>query len=177
MRWDELAVVGRVARAHGIRGQVVVNAETDFPRQRFLPGSELFVSRRGSVEALTVATVRFHHDRPVLGFDGIHTMDAARALSGLELRVRVESLAVLPSGAFYRHDLVGCVVVTSQGTSIGVVREVEGSMSGSRLVVDTPGGEVLVPLAAEICTQVDLGAKRVVIDPPEGLLELNDRRA
>ena len=176
MRWDDLAVVGRVARAHGLRGQVVVNAETDFPRLRFLPGSELFVSRQGSVEVLKVTTVRFQQDRPVLGFEGIQTMDAARALSGMELRVRVESLAPLPAGAFYRHDLVGCVVVTAQGASVGVVREVEGTMGGNRLVIDTPGGDLLVPLAAEICTEIDLGAKRVVIDPPEGLLELNDRR-
>jgi 16S rRNA processing protein RimM len=177
VNWDELALVGRIARAHGIRGQVVVDVETDFPRQRFLPGAELFVSRPGGVEALNVTTVRFQQERPVLGFSGIDTMNAASALSGLELRVRLESLAPLPPGTFYRHDLVGCVVVTTDGARVGVVQGVEGTMSGSRLVVGTARGDLLVPLAAEICTSVDLGAKKVVIAPPEGLLELNDRRA
>jgi 16S rRNA processing protein RimM len=176
VKWDDLALVGRVARPHGIRGQVVIDVETDFPRRRFQPGAELFVTRRGGIEALTVNTVRFQLERPVLGFAGIDTMDAAKELAGLELRVRVETLEPLPSGSYYRHDLVGCAVVTSGGATIGVVREVEGARDGSRLVVDTSAGEILVPLAAEICTGIDVAAKRVVIDPPEGLLELNDRR-
>ncbi len=176
MKWDDLALVGRIARAHGIRGQVVVDAETDFPRQRFLPGAELFVSRDGAIRSLTVTSVRFQLERPVLGFDGIGTMNAAKELSGMELRVGVESLAPLPAGSYYRHDLVGCAVVTSEGARIGVVREVEGTMEGSRLVIDAPAGEILVPLAAEICTGIDVANKRVVIDPPEGLLELNGRR-
>jgi 16S rRNA processing protein RimM len=176
VNWDDLALVGRVARPHGIRGQVIVDVETDFPRQRFQPGAELFVARHGRVEALTVTTVRFHQERPLLGFAGIDTMNAAKELAGFELRVRVEALEPLPSGSYYRHDLVGCAVVTTKGATVGVVREVEGERDGSRLVVDTSAGEILVPLAAEICTGIDVAAKRVVIDPPEGLLELNDRR-
>ena len=69
--WDEMAVVGRIARAHGIRGQVIVNPETDFPEERFLPGAELFVNRGGGVEPVTVTTVRFHRERPVIGLRGV----------------------------------------------------------------------------------------------------------
>jgi 16S rRNA processing protein RimM len=176
VNWDDLALVGRIARAHGIRGQVVVDSETDFPRERFALGSELFVRRGSVVEALTVTSVRFQGERPVLGFAGIDTMNAAAELAGTELRIAVESLAPLPAGTFYRHDLVGCTVMTSSGDEIGVVRKVEGAKDGSRLVVDSPRGELLIPLAAEICSGVDVRAKRVVVDPPEGLLELNDRR-
>ena len=171
-----MALVGRIARAHGIRGQVIVNPETDFPDERFRPGAELFVERGGTVEALTVTTARFHRDRPVIGIAGVETMNDAETLAGLELRVPVERLAPLPSDTFYRHDLIGCRVETRYGREIGVVRNVEGELTGSRLVVDAAGQEVLIPLVAPICTLVDPAAKRIVIDPPDGLIEVNGVR-
>ncbi len=173
MQWDEMAVVGRVARPHGNRGQVIVNLDTDFPEQRFTPGAELFMKVGDAVEPITVATVRFHQDRPIIGIDGVSDMNAAERLAGTELRVPVDRLAALPQGTFYRHDLVGCQVETAAGEPVGVVAEVEGALDGSRLVLNTPGGEVLVPLVADICRIVDPAGKRIVIDPPEGLLELN----
>lgn len=173
MTWADMALVGRIARAHGLRGQVIVNLETDFPEERFQPGAELFVERGGRVEPLTVTTVRFHRDRPVIGLRGVESMTAADALAGLELRVPVNALAALPDGVFYRHDLIGCRVETMSGRDLGVVADVEGSMAGSRLVIDGSGGEVLIPLAAEICREIDAAGKRIVIDPPEGLIELN----
>jgi 16S rRNA processing protein RimM len=172
-KWDEMAVVGWIARAHGLRGQVVVNPETDFPEGRFRPGAELFLNRAGVVEPLTVTTVRFQRERPVIGFHGVEDIDAASALAGFELRVPVEWLAPLPEGTFYRHDLVGCEVQTGGGEQVGIVRDVEGAMGGSRLVVQTSRGDVLVPLALEICTTIDPRRRRIVIEPPDGLLELN----
>jgi 16S rRNA processing protein RimM len=170
-----MALVGRIARAHGIRGQVIVNPETDFPEERFRPGAELFIERGGRLETLTVTSARFHRERPVIGIAGVETMNDAETLAGQELRVPVERLTVLPADTFYRHDLVGCRVETGGGEAIGVVREVEGALNGSRLVVDGPHGEVLIPLVAAICTRVDPAAKRIVIDPPEGLIEANAR--
>jgi 16S rRNA processing protein RimM len=173
VKWEEMAVVGRVARAHGLKGQVIVNPETDFPDERFKPGAELFVSRGGRVERMTLTTVRFHRDRPVIGIDGVEDMNAASNLAGLELRIPAEQLAELPAGSYYRHDLVGCRIETSGGQLVGTVKAVEGDAGGSRLVIDTPDGEVLVPLAVEICTTIDTAGKRIVIEPPAGLLELN----
>jgi 16S rRNA processing protein RimM len=124
---------------------------------------------------VTLTTVRFQHDRPVIGIAGVETMNDAEALAGRELRVPIDSLAPLPAGTFYRHDLVGCRVETRTGDAIGTVTAVEGSLAGSRLVVAASGGELLIPLVAPICTTIDPAAKRIVIDPPEGLLDLNSR--
>ena len=170
-----MALVGRIARAHGIRGQVIVNPETDFPDERFQPGAELFIERGGTVETLTVTTARFHRERPVIGIAGIETMNAAATLAGLELRVPIERLAALPADTFYRHDLIGCRVETAAGAAVGIVRDVEGTLTGSRLVVDGDRGEVLIPLVSAICTSIDAVSKRIVIDPPEGLIEANAR--
>src|SRR5882724_240552 len=146
-----MALVGRIARAHGIRGQVIVNPETDFPDERFQPGAELFIERGGKVEALTVTSARFHRERPVIGIQGVETMNDAATLAGQELRVPIERLAALPPDTFYRHDLIGCRAETREGRTVGVVRDVEGTLVGSRLVVDGDAGEVLIPLVSDIC--------------------------
>jgi 16S rRNA processing protein RimM len=171
--WDDMALVGRIARAHGNRGQVIVDLATDFPEERFRPGSVLHIRRGGAVQPLTVAEVRFHRGRPIIAFAGVDTMDAAEALAAHELRISAEALHPLPPGSFYHHDLTGCAVVTQRGEAVGQVVGVEGDSAGSRLVVQGKTGEVLVPLAADICVSVDVRGRRIVIEPPEGLLELN----
>ena len=173
MDWDAMAVVGRIARAHGIRGQVIVNLETDFPDERFTPGATMYTERGGALTPLTVTTVRFQNGRPVIGLQGVETMNEAEELAGLQLRVPVEQLARLPDDVFYHHDLVGCHVVTQDGRGVGTVRGVEGTFGGSRLVVSGAAGEILIPLAKEICRTIDVAGKRIVIDPPDGLLDLN----
>src|SRR2546430_1945001 len=88
MEWDAMAVVGRIARTHGLKGQVIVNLETDFPEERFKPGATMFTTRG----ALTITTARFQNGRPVIGIEGVETINDAEELAGLELRVPVEEL-------------------------------------------------------------------------------------
>jgi 16S rRNA processing protein RimM len=171
--WDRMAVVGRIARAHGIKGQVVVNPETDFPEQRFQPDAQLFTKRGAEVETIRLTSVRFQRGRPVVGIQGVNDMNAAMTWAGAELRVPVSELAPLADGMFYHHELVGCRVETAAGEDVGEVSGVEGTVGRSRLVVQTKRGEALVPLVQEICRSIDVVAKKIVIDPPEGLLELN----
>src|SRR5205809_4489019 len=134
-----MAVVGRIARAHGIRGQVILDSDTDFPEERFHPGAELFIERNGAVEALRITTVRFHRDRPVIGVEGIATMNEAETLAGRELRVPRDWLAPLPPHTFYRHDLVGCEVFDGGGR-IGGVPGGGGTLGGRRLGGGGVGG-------------------------------------
>jgi 16S rRNA processing protein RimM len=131
------------------------------------------VQRGDRPHALTLTSVRFQHDRPVLGIAGVETMDDAEALAGCELRVPTETLARLPNDTYYRHDLIGCRVETREGATVGVVHDVEGTLNGSRLVVASENREILIPLALAICTSIDVAGKRIVIEPPEGLLDLN----
>jgi 16S rRNA processing protein RimM len=169
-----MAVVGHVARPHGIRGDVIVNPDTDFPETRFAPGAELFVKRGQTVERVTVTRARMQQGRPVIGLSGVDDMNGALEYAGLEFRVPVDQLSPLPSGVFYRHDLIGCQVVTAGGSVVGLVRDVEGTMRGSRLVLEADGGaEVLIPLVDDICVSINPADRRIVIDPPEGLLDLN----
>ena len=169
-----MAVVGRVARTHGLRGEFFVNVETDFPEDRFREGAQLFVNKSGAIESVRVKSVRFQGERPVISVDGIDDIDSAAAMAGAELRVPSDALMPLGDGVYYRHDLVGCKVVGVEGQAVGVVTEVDGPLDSPRLVVKTERGEALVPLARDICPTIDIAARRIVINPPEGLLELND---
>jgi len=173
--WEDAILVGVVARTHGNRGEVIVNAETDFPEERFREGAQLMARRKdGSPATLEVATMRMHQGRPVILFKGIGSMNDAELLAGMELRVADDERDIdrLEDGEYYHRDLIGCAVVTENGESIGEVTAIEGDRSATRLVVRSRRNEVLIPLADEICT-VDIAAKRITVRPPEGLLELN----
>ena len=171
MSKDDLLLVGRVARAHGNRGEVIVNLETDFPDERFRVGEVLLVGPAGESRAITQA--RFHQGRPVIALEGIESMSDAEALAGAELKVPASAVRPLAPGVFYRHDLVGCDVRAVDGRHVGRVSAVEGDLERSRLVVAGERGEVLIPLVEHICIRVDPAARLIVVNPPEGLIELN----
>ena len=175
--WSEMVLVGRVARPHGLRGEVVVEPETDFVEERFARGGRLWVEDGGAPVALTVASMRMHGPRPLVAFAGRARREDAEALAGRELRVPEDALRPLPEGQYYHHQLRGCRVETTAGALVGVVARVDGSAGDGCLVVDGPGGEVLVPLAGDICVAVDVAARCIRIAPPDGLLELNAGRA
>jgi 16S rRNA processing protein RimM len=170
-----MVLVGRIARPHGLRGQVVVNPETDFVEERFRPGERLWTQTGGREAALTIASARVQNGRPVIAFQGMSRLEDVESLAGLELRVPEETLRPLEPGRYYEHQLVGCIVETVEGIVLGPVVRVEGGPGGSRLAVDITGEEVLIPLAVAICVDIDVAAGRIRVEAPEGLLDLNRR--
>lgn len=173
-----MVTVGRVVRPHGNKGQVVVASETDFGEERFAAGSTLFLAREGRVVAMTVTASRPHDGRWVVGFDGVGSIDEAETLRGHDLRIPVEEMKPLGPGAYYTHDLVGCVVRTMDGGRIGVVARVDLGVGIPMLVVgagDDGVDEVLVPFTDAIVRRVAPAERLIDIDPPAGLLDLNRR--
>src|ERR671913_2549851 len=120
----DLVLVGRVARAHGNKGQVIVNLDTDFPEERFRVGEVVLVG--SEARPRRIQQVRFHQGRPVVALEGIETMNDAEALSGAELKVPAAEAGALPEGTFYHYDLIGCQVVDSKGEAVGTVSAGEG---------------------------------------------------
>ena len=159
-----------MARAHGIRGQIVVNPETDFMEDRFRAGRAVLIGPSDRTREYAIREVRFHQGRPIVALAGVETMTEAEALAGSEVWIAEAELAPLPERTYYRHDLVGCEVYDLTGASVGRVTAVEGSIDRSYLVVDE---HMLIPLVGGIVTAVDIVGKRVTIDPPEGLIDLN----
>jgi 16S rRNA processing protein RimM len=171
---DDLLLVGRVARTHGLRGDVIVNPESDFVEDRFRVGQILLVGPADRAEAREIRDIKFHQGRPIVALAGVETMTDAEALAGAELWLPQAALGPLPEGTFYRHDLVGCEVRDTKDALVGRVTAVEGTLDRSHLVVDET---VMIPLVEHICVEVDLPARRVIVNPPEGLLELYGRKA
>jgi 16S rRNA processing protein RimM len=138
-------------------------------------GAEFYARREGVLTTLRVATVRFQRGRPIVGMAGVSTISEAERLANLELRVPADALHRLPDGTYYEHDLVGCRVESTAGQEVGTVRDVGGEAGHRWLVIDGRAGEILVPFASEICVRIDIAGRRIVVDPPEGLLEANER--
>jgi 16S rRNA processing protein RimM len=170
-----LVLVGTIARTHGLRGGVIVNPDTDFAAERFRAGEVLLV---GPLDAPAsgvprrILEARFHQGRPVIRLEGIESITDAEGLAGCALHMPASALGSLPERTYYRHDLVGCEVRDTAGAPVGRVTRVEGTLERSYLVVPRPGGEVMIPMVDGICVSVDIAARLVVVDPPEGLLEL-----
>ena len=167
-----LLVVGRVGRAHGLRGEVLIDVRTDEPEDRLAPGRVL-ATDPGPVGPLTIAAGRVHSGRLLVRFEGIEDRTAAEGLRGTLLLADVDP-AELPDDddEWYDHQLVGLAVVLADRTTIGEVREVLHLPGHDVLAVVRPdGSEVLVPFVTNFVPEVDLDASLVVITPPPGLLE------
>jgi 16S rRNA processing protein RimM len=149
-----------------------VNPYTDFLEERFREGARFeAMLADGTRQPVVVTAARVHQGRPVIGIEGVESISEGERYQGAELRIRAEEQHPLPAGQYYHHQLVGCHVVTADGTAIGLVVKVEGEMGQSRLVVAGEHRRHDIPLVDEICT-VDVGARRVTVRPPDGLLEL-----
>lgn len=171
--WDDMVLVGFIARTHGNRGAVILKSETDFPELRFRPGASLYARQgAGPVEKLEVTAVRFQQGRPILGLAGIGSISDAERLAGAVVKVPATEQAPLPEGSYYHHQLIGCRVVTREGDRLGVVTAVQGEGEAARLIVRGSRAEVMIPLAREMC-EIDVGAKEIVVTPPDGLLDVN----
>jgi 16S rRNA processing protein RimM len=170
-------VVGRIAKAHGIGGEVSVDVRTDDADRRFADGSQLQTDppERGP---LVVERSRWHSGRLLVRFAGVRDRTGAEALRATMLVV--DSATCEPpddKDEFWDHDLIGVEVFTADGEPLGSITDVLHPPGPDLLVIarsggDSEGAELLLPFVAEFVPTVDLPARRVVIRPPEGLLEL-----
>ncbi|MEU3310602.1 ribosome maturation factor RimM [Nocardiopsis sp. NPDC055551] len=166
-------VVGRIGRAHGIRGDVAVEVRTDDPEARFVEGAVLNTDP-GSVGPLTIASIRRHSGKLLVRFKGMADRDAAEALRGTALLVDSEDIAPLDDpDEFHDHELIGLTAVATDGTTIGTVDDVLHYAQDVLVITAEAGHEVLVPFVAPIVPEVDVTAGRITLDPPPGLLDLH----
>lgn len=166
-----MVLVGHLGRPHGLRGDVLIQPQTDFPETRFAVGATLYAQRAGAVVPLEVERFRMHVDRPLVAFRGVESIEAVEALGRLELRVPESALAPLPEGEHYWYQYVGAPVRTEGGDEIGTVLRVDPTGSTGVLVVGRGEEEVQIPLTPALCPV--LGPDLIVVRPPEGLLDLN----
>ena len=165
--------IGEIARVHGLRGEVRVTPLTDHP-ERFERVTEcvLWDATRDERETRRITTARRHGDTLLVTFADCASPEDARALVGRLIALpRAEALPP-PPGSFYPWQLEGARVTTEDGRVVGHVRGIEQAGAQDLWVVAGEGREHLIPAVPDIVLDVDVAAGRVVIRPPEGLLEL-----
>ncbi len=169
-----LVAVGQVVWAHGLRGDMRVKTLTDHPERRFggLTDCVLWDAGRDARIACRVLEARLDGPDVLLRVEGVGSPEAAQALAGHFVAVERERALPAPEGSFYPWQLEGARVVTRDGRLVGCFRGIEPGPGQDCWVVDAGGREVLVPAVPEIVVDVSVSEGRVVIDPPEGLLEL-----
>ena len=165
-------VVGRLGRPHGVHGEFTVEVRTDDPDLRFVPGAVLLTepAERGP---LTVAARRWHREVLLLRIEGVESREAAEELRNTELLVPVADLPELDDpDVFYDHQLIGLSARLPDDSVLGKIAAVRHEGAETLVVRRPEGGEVLIPFVTAIVPTVDLPGGYVVVDPPEGLLEL-----
>jgi 16S rRNA processing protein RimM len=174
----ERLVVGHLAKPHGNRGELMVWPLTDRPDEVFAPGRALLLGdEEGGTEAAP-PTVVVEGARPfkrglLLKLVGVDARDAAESLVGRYLLAPLAELEPLGDGEVFYHQLLGAAVETVDGTAVGTVREVFETEPAHLLEVEGPGGKRhLIPFTQRVVRRVEPEAKRIVIEPPAGLLEL-----
>ncbi|MGK5678733.1 ribosome maturation factor RimM [Actinoplanes sp. URMC 104] len=186
-----LLVVGQIGKPHGIRGEVSVVVRTDEPEERFVPGSvfatEVPRDRRVSTgpaavpgvafevpKQLKLESIRWHQGRGIAVFENIYDRNLAEALRGVFLQV--DSAELTPPDdpdEFHDHQLIGLRVESADGTVHGTVDRIEHAPASDLIVLKkAAGGTALIPFVTAIVPTVDLAGGRVVVELPEGLLDL-----
>lgn len=169
---NELVIIARAVRPRGLKGEIVAELLTDFP-DRFENLEELIlVSPDGERTTKRLEDHWFQNDRVVLKVAGYDDVEAAKELVGFELAVPESERVALPADHYYDWELEGCTVKVG-ADSIGTVSSVLKTGGAEILVVtDDSGKERLIPLADSIVVSVDAAGKTIIVDPPEGLLDL-----
>jgi 16S rRNA processing protein RimM len=177
---QDLVAVARVVKTRGIRGEITADLLTDFPERFEGLESLIGVAPDGGRRSLRIEEHWFHGKRIVFKFAGYDSIDAAKVLVGSLLSVPEAERVQPPKDHYFDSELAGCRVETVGGQHVGSVREVMRAGGVDLLVVDSDGSdggreagrELLIPMAQDICVEIDVAGKLIRVDPPEGLLEL-----
>lgn len=160
---------GYVRRAHGIHGDVLIRGLLQDAGERFVTGAVL-LTNEGQPREFEIAGVRCHQGDFIVSFVEISDRNVADALRGVQFTIDRSDRRELEPGEWWPEDLVGCMAVTVDGQAVGRVVEVITGAAQDRLVLETPEGEKgEVPFVGALVPEVDIDAKRIVVNLPEGL--------
>lgn len=165
--------IARIARTRGNRGEVLADLYTDYP-DRFGALREVWLEfKDGRMQCMGLEGFWQHKGRMVLKLAGVDNISEAEGFVGCWVTIPADEAVALPEGTYFDHDLVGCSVFDTQGNPMGVVREVLKIAGNSQLVVQGQGRERLIPAVENICVRISIEEKRITVDPPEGLMDLD----
>jgi 16S rRNA processing protein RimM len=161
-------VVGRIGRAHGVLGEATIEVQTDDPDIRFQIGNKLTLNNG---KQLTIRSSRWHNQILLLAFDGVTDRNQIEELRDQLISSDVDLDSLAP-GEYHFQQLIGCEVFQQNGELIGAVDEIVKLPGQDLLSVNRAGAQVLIPMVKQIIIEIDVSAKKIVVNPPEGLLDV-----
>ena len=168
----EFITIGRILTTWGVEGKLKVKIETDFP-QRFAPRSTVYINR----QPMTIDSTEWHKGKAIIKLSTIDSIEDAERLHGQPVEIHHSQVYPLPEGQYYHFQLVGLEVWTTRGELLGNITEILTAESNDNYVVSGTGGEILIPAIEDVVKSIDLNNGRIVIEPIEGLLSLNQKAA
>lgn len=172
MKKVDLVSVGRIIRSEGKDGTLKIRLYHGSRKEPFF--RTIYIELEGEIRNYEVEDFRTVRNSPFIKLKGINSLKQAEALRGREILARPEDFPALETGLYYDFQLLGCLVETVDGRELGRVVELVTLGQVNLLVVDSGGKKVEIPLVEAICREIDPQARKIIIDPPEGLLELNE---
>jgi 16S rRNA processing protein RimM len=165
--------IARIARTRGNRGEVLADLYTDFP-DRFNALETVWLEfGDGRMQQMALEDAWEHKGRNVLKFRGVDDISSAEGYVGCWVLIPAEQAVQLPQDTYFDHDLIGCLVEDTQGSRLGIVTEILHIAGNNLLVVEDSNREHLIPAVENICIRISIEEKRILVDPPEGLMDLN----
>ena len=168
----EYITIGQVLAPWGNKGKVKVKVTTDFP-QRFAPSSQVYINR----QPVIIDSAEWHKGRVIVKISTVDSIEETQKLRGQIIEVHRSQLKPLPEGQYYLFQIIGLMVSTTQGESLGRITEVLTTEGNDTYVVNGNRGEILIPAIGDDVKSIDLEQGRMIIDPIEGLLNLNQKAA
>lgn len=161
--------IGRVTRAHGLRGELSVVVLTEFP-ERFETTEWVYVGNEYEADAYQLESYRWHKDNILIKLAGISNRTAAEQFRGQLVQVPLSEAVPLPEGTYYLYQMMGLQVITTTGDVLGRLIDVIETGANDVYVVDRNGTELLLPAIPDVIKSIDIDAGHMVIDPIDGLL-------
>jgi len=166
----EFITIGKVLASWGIKGKLKVEVATDLP-QRFNPSSTVYINQ----QPMTIESTEWRKRKAIIKLGTVDSIEDAEKLRGQLIEIHHSQLHPLPEGQYYHFQLIGLEVRTTQGELLGNITEVLTTPSNDNYVVSGAKGEILIPAIEDVIKSIDLKKGRLVIEPLEGLLNLNKK--
>ncbi|WP_411346078.1 ribosome maturation factor RimM [Paenibacillus sp. WLX1005] len=167
-------MVGKIVNTHGIRGELKIYPNTDFPEVRFAPGNKLmmFNEENGNQQQVEIQSSRLQKNMYVVRFKGFGNINEVEQYKGWALRVSKDEAVELEEDEYYFHEIIGCEVVTEEGESLGIIKEILTPGANDVWVVKpAKGKDILIPYIHNVVQEINIEDKKIIVHIMEGLLE------
>ena len=168
---EDYLEIGKITRYQGNKGEVRVKPTTDIP-ERFFDLEDVYLKKEDEIIELEIEYIRFHKQFVIIKFFEVNSIDEAEELKNYRVLIDESEKYLLPEDNYYIDDLIDCEVYLRDGEFLGILTEVVDTSGTDIFIVKGEAKEYMLPASREMITEINIDAKKIIVDPIPGLLEL-----